>query len=202
MTSFYVSGAERIIRFMEDTESISRRRALELTGVGGTMAVAGCMDQLGSGGRGGDREVMISIQPDPQEMRSRQQELRQRVLAGNVTQQEARREMQELQQEVMSNAIDTVDGEIADSNIAVEDQMPNQGLVLISGSDTEVLDLLDVEPVEAIAPSSTYEEVKAQQQQQQQRPTPESPDSNESTGNQTTTGDQTTTGNQTTTNSS
>jgi hypothetical protein len=124
------------------------------------------------------------------------------VLAGNVTQQEARREMQELQQEVMSNAIDTVDGEIADSNIAVEDQMPNQGLVLISGSDTEVLDLLDVEPVEAIAPSSTYEEVKAQQQQQQQRPTPESPDSNESTGNQTTTGDQTTTGNQTTTNSS
>lgn len=166
---------------MIDELTVDRRRVLELTGVSTGVAVAGCMGQLD--GDGGSRQVAVSLRPDQEEIQTRQQELQQEVLAGNTTRQEAQQEMQTLQQEALADAVDTAEQTFGELGLSIEDRLEDQGLLLVSGSDGDILDSLEEDIVQAIAAGSLFEEAQtAQQQQQQQQQLQQSGDSDDTSG--------------------
>lgn len=166
---------------MTDDPTINRRRLLELTSVGTGIAVAGCMNQLNDdGGDGGEgdgesRQVTMQVQIDQQGLQARQQELAQEVRAGNTTQQEARQEIQSLQQEAAEDAIESAESEFESSSLTIEDRISSQGVLLVTGSDGDILDTLDTDLVSLIAPASLFEEARTLQQQQQQQPRQQQP---------------------------
>ena len=179
---------------MTDTPTFNRRRLLELTGVGTGVAVAGCMGQLDGGGDG--RQVTVSLLPDQETLQASEQELQEELLAGNISQTEARQQYQAAQQEALAEAVDTAEDVLPAEDLTIEDRIEGQGLLLISGSDADVLDSLETDVVQAIAAGNFFEQAQAareQQQQQQQQPTPQQPpETNESTETQPTENDSTT----------
>lgn len=125
------------------------------------------MGQSGSGG-GDTREVAVSLQIDQQEAQQRQQQLQQEAQEGNFSQEELEEEqeaIQELQQEAVDEAIATAEEEFESGDIEVEDQIDSQGLMLISGADSAILDTLDSGAVQAIAPADIFDEISQQQEQ-------------------------------------
>ncbi|WP_253737836.1 hypothetical protein [Halohasta salina] len=160
---------------MTDNPTFNRRRVLELSGIGTGVAVAGCMGQTG-GGDGENRQVAVSLQIDQEEVQRRQQELQQKAISGNASEEELQaeqEEIQELQQEAVADAVETAESEFADAGLTVEDRLEGQGLLLISGPDSAILDTLETEIVQAMAAGSLFEQARAaqeQQQQQQQQP--------------------------------
>jgi len=170
---------------MTDDPTINRRRLLELTSVGTGMAVAGCMNQVndgqssengtdesGSSENGSDgnrRQVTMSVQIDQQEIQTRQQELLQEVQAGNTTQQEAQEEIQSLQEAAVEEALASAESEFESSNLTIEEQIASQGVLLVSGSEGDILDILETDVIQAIAASSLFEQAQTVQQQQQQQ---------------------------------
>ena len=162
---------------MTEMPTVNRRRLLELTGVGTGVAVAGCMNQLG--GEGDGRQVTVSLQPDQEALQTRQQELQEELLAGNITQAEAQEEFQAAQEEALADAVDTAEDVFSSADITIEDRIEGQGLLLVAGGDSDILDSLETDVVQLIAAGSLFEQAKAQQQQQQQQPQPT--ESNEST---------------------
>jgi hypothetical protein len=75
----------------------------------------------------------------------------------------------------------------ASSDISIEDRIAEQGLLLVAGGDSDILDSLDTDVVQLIAAGSLFEQARAAQEQQQQQPTPQQPpETNESTDTQST----------------
>lgn len=162
---------------MTDNPTLNRRRVLELSGIGTGVAVAGCMNQVDSGD-GESRQVTVSLEIDQEEIQQRQQELQQQAMTGNASEeelQEEQEEIQQLQQEAVTEAVETAESEFEDAGVTIEDQLEGQGLLLVSGPDSAILDSLEVEVVQAIAAGGLFEEAQQaqeQQQQQQQQPAP------------------------------
>ena len=173
----YTWGHDLRTSLMTDNPTLNRRRVLELSGVGTGIAVAGCMNQVDSGD-GEGRQVTVALQIDQEEIQQRQRELQQKAITGNVSEeelQEEREEIRALQEEAVSDAVESAEAEFEDSGITIEDQLDGQGALLISGPDSDILDALETNVVQAMYAGSVFEQA---QQQQQQQPT----ESDESTG--------------------
>lgn len=171
---------------MTDNPTLNRRRVLELSGIGTGIAVAGCMNQVDSGD-GENREVTIALQIDQEEIQQRQQELQQEAVSGNASEEELQAEQEEiqaLQEEAVSDAVESAESEFEDSGITIEDQLDGQGALLISGSDADILDALEIDVVQAMYSGTVFEQAQqAQQQQQQAQQQQQQPvEQNESTG--------------------
>lgn len=169
---------------MTEMPTVNRRRLLELTGVGTGVAVAGCMNQLGGGGDG--RQVTVSLLPDQETLQATQQELQGELLAGNISQTEAQQQYQAAQEEALAEAVDTAEDVFASSDITIEDRIEGQGLLLVAGGDSDILDTLDTDVVQLVAAGSLFQQAREAQQQQQQQPQgPQPTDPNASTENDT-----------------
>lgn len=169
---------------MTEMPTVNRRRLLELTGVGTGVAVAGCMNQLG--GEGDGRQVTVSLLPDQETLQATQQELQGELLAGNISQTEAQQQYQAAQQEALAEAVDTAEDVFASSDITIEDRIEGQGLLLVAGGDSDILDTLDTDVVQLVAAGSLFQQAREAQQQQQQQPQgPQPTDPNASTENDT-----------------
>lgn len=169
---------------MTDESLFNRRRVLELSGVGTSLAVAGCMNQLdGSEAEDGSYQVGIALQIDQQRLQSEQLQIQQEVQSGNLSEEDAQTQIQELQQQLVDESFETVESEFESTDITIDDRM-DRGLMLITGSATDILDALGLDSVQAVVDSSTFEDAQAaQEQQQQQAPAPE--DGTEDTENST-----------------
>jgi len=157
---------------MTDDSMFNRRRVLELTGIGTGVAVSGCITQSGNGGDGAGetREAAILIRIDRQALRQRQQELEPDE-DENMSEEDiraAQEEIQTLQQDLVDEAIENAETEFEELDVSIEDQIPSQQLLLISGPAGSLLDTLELDIVEIMAARSAYEQVQSAQEQQQQ----------------------------------
>lgn len=161
---------------MSSQPTFNRRRILELSGVGTGLAIAGCTGQLDDNGLEGDRgeladgerRVTMAVQPDQQALQQRQLEIQQQVQAGELEQQEAQAELQETQRELVEEAFETVLSEFEAFDLTIEDTL-DDGIMLVAGPATDLIDALELEVIQAIAEGSLFE----QAQQQQEQPVPE-----------------------------
>jgi len=173
---------------MADQSTLNRRRVLELSGVGSTLAVAGCLSQLNgsepfSGDRGeladDERRVTMAIRVDQQALQQKQIELQRQIQSGNMTQEEARTQLQDQQAQLVDEAFQTVLDEFESLDITIENTL-DRGLMLVAGPATDLIDATDTDVIEALAGGELFEQ--AQQAAQEQQPTTQPTGSENTTG--------------------
>ncbi|OVE83231.1 hypothetical protein [Natronolimnobius baerhuensis] len=169
----------------------TRRRLLQLSGVGATASLAGCsqFDIPGSQDDNGadpqteseaeleaDTEpdsdpedgITAIVQPDPEALQQLQQEVMAELEEGELDQQEAQMEFQQRQVELISSHAVEFESEMAaDDDISVEAGVAQEGALLLDGPDERFMELLRNSEVSGLMPGEEYGRMLEQQQQQQ-----------------------------------
>ena len=149
--------------------TVSRRKLLAATGVGLGLATAGCA------GAGSERTVTAELQPPEDELEEAQQEarsLRQQQLTGNISRVEYQQQLSELQSELFDGLIDDATERAEGLGLTVEDSI-EPTTMLVTGSESGLLDFLDTELVATLGDESQFEDAQSRQQQRQQQTTNE-----------------------------
>lgn len=161
---------------MTDQPTVTRRRVVELSGVGTTLAIAGCTGQLDDSELEGDRgeladderRVTMAVQLDQQALQQRQMEIQQQLQEGELDQQEAQAELESVQEELVDEAFETVRSEFEELDLTIEDTL-DDGIMLVAGPATDLIDATDTDAIQALAGGDLFE----QAQQAGQQPAPE-----------------------------
>lgn len=188
----------------------TRRRLLQLSGVGATASLAGCsqfdvpgaQDDSGSGNESTansgaqleadaepdiDPEAGITaiVQPDQEALQELQQEIMAEVENGELGQQEAQIEMQRRQSELIAERAAEFESTVAaDDDISIEAGIAEQGALLLDGSDERLLDTIRNGEVSGLIPGEEYGSLLEQRRQQQQQQPSDSDSTNESADNE------------------
>ena len=150
---------------MTETPSVSRRRLLAAGGVGLGLAAAGCMAP------GSERRATAFLQrsEDAQaELRTQNQQLRQELQNGSISRQEAGQQLSELRGELNDELVDSAATEAESLGLTVEDSItPPSGspLLLVSGSESALLDYMNVDMVTGLTSPDQFEELQQQRAQ-------------------------------------
>ncbi|RJX42778.1 hypothetical protein DM826_08790 [Halonotius aquaticus] len=150
---------------MTETPSVSRRRLLAAGGVGLGLAAAGCMAP------GSERRAtaFLQLSEDAQaELQAQNQELRQELQSGNISRQEAGQQVSELRSELTDELVESATTEAESLGLTVEDSIIPPGgspLLLVSGSESALLDYINVDMVAGITSPDQFEELRQQQAQ-------------------------------------
>lgn len=163
------------------SKSLSRRRLLEIGGVGTTLAFAGCNslsnnDPDGSEGDGGDTQVSVTVFADltddqreeaQAEIEDRQAEIQQSVEENETSQQEAQLELQQMQSEIQAEFIADSTASLSDDiqssdGLSLEEAEEEAGALLVSGAPTSVVSLLEEAAVSGIAAEDEFAAVQEQ----------------------------------------
>lgn len=161
-----------------------RRRVLAAAATGSTLSLAGCSslgsdgaesgdgadqtegsesddgdgetDETGSATSTGAATAAVDIQAD---LQAAQSDVRERLQAGNITQEEAQTEIQEAQIELLEEAVSTVEAHAAETDgLDVSRTNERAGAVLVSGDAGAVLGVLDTESVTALLSADDFPE--------------------------------------------
>lgn len=156
---------------------LSRRELLAAGASGAALALAGC-NALGDEEETYDEPVTIATQPPEsdaldvqQEFQLTQQEVQQRVQAGDLNQTEAQQELQDAQEgvqeeleELQAEAVSTVEEHVAEvEELTVSETLPEAGALLVEGDSDAALELLELDAVVGILPAEDFEDYRDQQ---------------------------------------
>lgn len=150
---------------MNETPSVSRRRLLAAGGVGLGLAAAGCMAP------GSERRAtaFLQLSEDAQaELRTQNQQLRQELQNGSISRQEAGQQVSELRGELNDELVESATTEAESLGLMVEDSItPPSGspLLLVSGSESALLDYMNVDMVTGLTSPDQFEELQQQRAQ-------------------------------------
>jgi len=150
---------------MTETPSVSRRRLLAAGGVGLGLAAAGCMAP------GSERRAtaFLQLSEDAQaELQTQNQELRQELQDGSISRQEASQQVSELRSELTDELVESATTEAESLGLTVEDSITPPGgspLLLVSGSESALLDYMNVDMVAGITSADQFEDLQEQQTQ-------------------------------------
>lgn len=149
-------------------QTFDRRRVLELSATGTTLAAAGCLSQLSDsdpfqGDRGelaaDERRVTMAVALDQQALREKQIEVQEQIQSGNMTRQEAQTEMESYQGQLVDEAFQTVLDEFESLDITIENTL-DRGLMLVAGPATALIDAVDTDVIEAIVGEDLFEQAE------------------------------------------
>ena len=174
---------------------VSRRRLLQVGGVGAAASFAGCgyMDTEDGGAPAdmsgqGPHTVAIGVAIDQMEMQAAeqefegiQQEAQEEFDAGEIDEEEAadmveeaQGELQETQRQLLQDAIDGVEAHAEGTEaLSVLDSELEFGLVLVEGSGDAIVGTLASEHVQAIVPQEEFEAIQGPQDDPAPEPEPE-----------------------------
>jgi len=137
-------------------------------GVGLGLAAAGCMAP------GSERRVTAQLQPPEDELAAAQQEaqsIQQQQLTGNISQAEAQQQLSSIEDDLLGGLIDEAATEAESLGLTVEDSIEPTTL-LVSGSESALLDFLNIDIVASFSDPSRFEELQSEQEQQPQTAEP------------------------------
>jgi len=153
---------------MEDT---SRRQVLAATATGSTLGLAGCGDLGGTldgsaqtdDGDAGEATVTVALDVQS-EIQAAQQEIRERVESGNLSQADAQAELIDAQAEVVAAAVDDLES-YADGvdGLRVENTNEQAGAALVAGTPAAVLDTLETDTVNALLSAADFPEPQSEE---------------------------------------
>lgn len=139
----------------------TRRGLLASLAVGVGVGLAGCAEAGDSEDEDpddGPRRVTVVASIDEDELEARHDALEAEFDADNITASEYQIELVEIETELRNEAVETVESLAEEADITVEDTLPDQGLLLVEGADTALLDLLDEDAVASLANASFFDE--------------------------------------------
>ncbi|RLM59409.1 hypothetical protein DVK02_01280 [Halobellus sp. Atlit-31R] len=156
-----------------------RRRFLEIAGTGAALSLAGCNAQqtndegTTTGSADGDAAtVTVALQPDEQQLRQREEEIRAELEAGNISQTEAQTQFRTAQSELRSAAVSAFEERVSESGLTVENSIEQFSVLLVSGPATELIGALSFEEVSGLLPAETFQQAKEQATTQTASSTP------------------------------
>lgn len=163
---------------------MSRKKVLMALGIVAVLLFSGCLNGVpGDGGDGGDGNhtaaIAVGLTAEDQQqiqasLNQSEQALLQRAQFGQLDQEnqsraeDLNRRLQNQQMEALNSSVDRVRERVEDSDtleIEGRQDVGGQSLLLVSGSGSEILGLLETEGVTAIASQEQYEQIRRQQQQ-------------------------------------
>jgi len=107
--------------------------------------------------------VTVSVEPDQEQLRERQQEIQSELQAGNLTQSEAQAEYRTAQESLIEEAISTFEERAtSDLGLTIDDSVSEAGALLITGPPAGLIDTLSVESVTGLFPQATFERIRSQ----------------------------------------
>mgnify|MGYP000123085656 CR=1 FL=1 len=143
-----------------------RRQVLAAAATGSTLGLAGCGDLGGTldgsaqTDDGGASEATVTVALDVQsEIQAAQQDIRERVESGNLSQEDAQAELLDAQAEVVAAAVDDLEsyaGEV--DGLRVENANEQAGAALVAGTPAAVLDALETDAVNALLAAADFPE--------------------------------------------
>ncbi|OAQ54055.1 hypothetical protein HTG_00575 [Natrinema mahii] len=151
----------------------TRRGFLALSGTGAAAGLAGCsglealtQDDSGSA----DGPLTVTVAPDQEQLQSLQQELRQSIDDGNISEAEAGKRYQEKQRELTAAAAAPLE-DLADSNgdVSIEESSSAYGFFLVDAPAETIVAALQSGDISAIYPGDSYEQFAMQQAQLEQQ---------------------------------
>ena len=171
----------------------TRRRLLQLSGVGATASLAGCsqFDVTGTQDEGDDDSeqpadssseleadaepdidpeagITAIVQPDQEAFDELQEEIMAELEAGEIDQQEAQLELQQRQAElIVDRAVEFESSVADDDDLSIEAGIAEQGAFLLDGSDERLLDTIRNGEVSGLIPGEEYGALLEQQQHQE-----------------------------------
>lgn len=167
----------------------TRRRLLQLGGVGATASLAGCTEfSLGDDGNGDDDTevdtdvdpdaelevgeepeidpedgITALVQPDQEELEALQAEIMEEIDSGELDEMEAQSEIQRRQVELTAAHAVEFEEEFADDDeLSIEAGIAEAGAFLVDGSDERLLDTLRNGEVAGLVPGDEYDQLLAQ----------------------------------------
>ncbi|NGM69034.1 hypothetical protein G6M89_08410 [Natronolimnobius sp. AArcel1] len=169
----------------------TRRRLLQLGGVGATASLAGC-SQFDIPGSEDDSEsepqteseaeleadtepdidpadgITAVVQPDQEALQQAQQEVMAELEEGDLDEQEAQMELQQRQVELISSHAAEFESSMSDDDeVSIEAGVAQEGALLIDGPDERLMSLLRDGDVSGLMPGAEYGRMLEQQEQQQ-----------------------------------
>ena len=158
------------------TDSLSRRRLVQVGGAGTVASLAGCLDSFTNGDDDGDdgvdpsdddgastpsvdgeAVVAVGLSIDDEELMALQQELAQQVQEGEMTEEEFQQEMQEAQDEIVGEEIENFEAEVEEiGSLDVGQASTQTGLVLLGGDPEDLIDVLELESVGGLFAESDF----------------------------------------------
>lgn len=172
----------------------TRRGFLAAAGTGTAASIAGCsqLESITQNDSGtADGPLTVTVMPDQEQLTSYEQELRQSLENGSITQQQAGQRFRDKQRELTEEA-GTAIQELAAANddVTIEESSPSYGFFLVDAPPATIVGALQSGDISAIYPADRYEQFAQQrdllEQQQaatgsQQGATNETNESNGST---------------------
>lgn len=155
----------------------TRRRFIEIAGVGAGGSIAGCNAlQGGSDGESegasdaqngsntassesGDEtstvetvEVMAQVRLDAEAVAEKEQEVAAEFESGNITQQEAQQRFQDIRAEEYADRIESIkqSGVLSEMGIEIKDSTEARGALLVAGSASALVNALSIDSIDGI----------------------------------------------------
>lgn len=119
--------------------------------------------QDGDGGSAGDRQLALAVQPDQAALQQRRAEIQSQFQNGSLNRTAAQRQLQSAETELVAEAVGAFEDRPADeTGVAVEESLPQAGLLLVSGSPADLVAALEFDEVNALLSADTYEQASQQ----------------------------------------
>jgi hypothetical protein len=155
----------------------TRRRFIEIAGVGAAGSIAGCnalqgeSDGESEGASGsqnrsntansesGDEtptveivEVMAQVRLDAEALAEKEQEIAAEIESGNITREEAQQRFQEIRAEEYANRIDSIkqSGALSEMGIEIKDSTEARGALLVAGSASALINALSMDSIDGV----------------------------------------------------
>lgn len=169
----------------------SRRRLLQLGGVGVTASLAGCSQLDISDDDGSDTDadaeleadqepeidpedgITALVQPSQEELQAVEEEVMAEVEAGELDQMEAQMEFDRRRTELIAERAADFESEMADDDrLSIEAGIAEMGAFLVDGPDERLIDALRDGEVNGLVPGEEYGLMLEQQAQAEAAPEP------------------------------
>lgn len=152
---------------------LPRRRFVQAAGTGAALSVTGYttldehnQDEESESDRAdevSESGIGLVVSPDDEELAELEQEIREQVEEGEISEMEAQMAFQERRAELVADTTEAFENELdEDDEIDVRDSIPEAGVLLVEGDAEALLALLDRDRVEALITAETYAEIEQQ----------------------------------------
>ncbi|TMT86443.1 hypothetical protein E2L06_07450 [Haloterrigena sp. H1] len=151
----------------------TRRGFLAAAGTGTVASIAGCsqlesITQNDSGSA--DGPLTVTVMPDQEQLTSYEQDLRQSIENGSITQQQAGQRFRDKQRELTEEAGAAIqDLAAANDDVTIEQSSPSYGFFLIDAPAATIIGALQSGDISAIYPRDRYEQFAQRRDQLQQQ---------------------------------
>lgn len=145
----------------------NRRSFLHGAGIGGALFLAGCSaqlddelpaDQPGDDSRDNDAQVGMIVHIDEADFEALQQDIIERVEAGEIAEEEAQETLMSKQMGLVEDSVDEMIQRVEEAAVTVDGNYSEAGAIVVSGDPSSLIETLQFDVVSALVSPDSFDE--------------------------------------------